>query len=297
MRYRNAAGEITDRVVTLMSTEGDGEDERWLAFCHLRGAVRRFKPANAVAFYDPATGAPIDRDRIAPGNLPARPRAIQAAAAPVTEPVRASTILFIDVETTGLSEDDRIVSLGAVKLRLNPPGEIVALHLIFNPERRCSKRATELHGYDNRTLARQDPFGPYAQPLRVWCAEAELVVAHNAAFDLRFVNEAFRLAGVDALTAPVECTMLASRARHEGAASLDAVSARIGLPARAGHDALSDAWRCMQVFLWQRDLPWRLDPGWLESAGPANYREPAPKRSRGRPRKRAIEISGDAPPT
>ena len=237
--------------------------------------------------------------RFAEPPQPRAPPPRQAASAVFApEPPRplkptAQTILFLDVETTGLSGEDRIVTFGAVKLRLTPPGEIACLHLVFNPERRCSRRAAAIHGWDNRTLARQDAFAPYAAPLRAWCGEAELVVSHNAAFDMRFVNGAFAREGLPPLEARSECTMLTYRARGEGSAALGAIGVRMGLPPRGRHGALEDAWRCMQAFLWMRDLPWRLDFAIVPDPQPANYRPaPAPKRKRGRPRKADVIVSG-----
>ena len=214
---------------------------------------------------------------------------------PPPEPTRAlpRTILFLDVETTGLLNRDRIVAFGGLKLRLEPPGEIVALHLVFNPQRRCAPRAVELHGFDDQTLSGQDIFDAYAAPLRAWCGDADLIVAHNLAFDLRFLNAAFAAQGLAALSGATHCTMLDYRARGEGSAALDSILPRLGLARRGRHGAIEDAWLCMQVFLWSRGLPWRLGVEALGDDAPANLRPAPPRRRRGRPRKGAA-ISEDA---
>jgi DNA polymerase III epsilon subunit-like protein len=274
MRYRSGSGEITDRVVTLLSKSGTGSEERWVAYCQLRKAVRIFKPASAIAFYEVDTGVLLSRADIV-GEEAGEGFAEQAIRTPkLLPPLKARAILFVDVETTGLSHDDRIVSLGAVKLRLTPPGEIVALHLIFNPERKCSRRATALHGYTNRTLARQPCFAPYARPLRAWAAEADMIVAHNAPFDLSFLNAAFARYDVPALDAPQTCTMRDARWRGFTRTDLDSLLGMMKLDRGSQHNALRDAWRCMQLFLWLRRLPWALDFAAVEDAGPANFFEP-----------------------
>ena len=75
----------------------------------------------------------------------------------------------------------------------------------------------------------------------------ELLVAHNVAFDLRFINREMRLSGLPPLTRPVYCTMKGYRALDlGGSASLSAVCGHIHL-ARSGdlHDAIEDAWLTM----------------------------------------------------
>ena len=64
MRYADRNGEITERVVTLGAVRGERDNESWIAFCHLRNAMRTFRPASALAFYDSDTGARIARKDI-----------------------------------------------------------------------------------------------------------------------------------------------------------------------------------------------------------------------------------------
>jgi DNA polymerase III epsilon subunit-like protein len=177
------------------------------------------------------------------------------------------------------------------------PIEIVTLHLVFNPERRCSPGATGVHGFTNELLASQDPFGPYAAALSAWIGRAELVVAHNMEFDRRFLDEAFVSRGLPPIGPATACTMLEWRALGSGGARLDDIVARLQLTRRDKHGALEDAWLTMQAFLWLRGCPWKLDFAWIADPGPANLRAvapppppapkppPLPKRPRGRPRK------------
>jgi DNA polymerase-3 subunit epsilon len=192
--------------------------------------------------------------------------------------------LFLDVETTGLGFADRLVSIGAVRLT-TAPVDIRTLHLIFNPERRCHPRATAVHGFDRATLKRQQPFAPYAGAVSRYLARADRLVAHHAAFDLRFVNAELLANGAPGIRTPTVCTMLTYRARGEGPASLEAIAARLGLARRSGlHSAVEDAWLTMQIYLWMHDCPWRLDFSSVDAEIANFVAAPAP-RPRGRPRK------------
>ena len=63
-----------------------------------------------------------------------------------------------------------------------------------------------------RLLRLQEPFAVHAAEVRRFLTSHELLVAHNAAFDIRFINREMRLSGLPALTSPVYCTMKGYRA-------------------------------------------------------------------------------------
>lgn len=170
-------------------------------------------------------------------------------------------LVALDVETTGLAETDRVVSFGAVVLETASLAagrpEIAFHHLIFDPGRASHPMAEAVHGYDDWLLRHQDPAGLHAGALAELIAGADLVVAHNAAFDLGFVNRELRVAGLPPVAATVYCTMEAYRRRGEkGRAALDAVCRRIGI-GRVGarHGALEDAWLALRAYLWLQACP------------------------------------------
>ena len=190
-----------------------------------------------------------------------------------------ASVAFCDVETTGLSNHDRIVSFGGIGMfsrNLAKGGpDLEYLYLVFDPGRENRHGAEQIHGFSDSALRLQDPFAIHAPDVWRFLASYELLVAHNAAFDVRFINREMKLAGLPALTSSVFCTMKAYRALdHGGSASLTAVCRHIKL-ARAGdlHDAIEDAWLAMQIYLWlhgcpfQRRLPASLPPV------PSNFRQ------------------------
>ena len=93
------------------------------------------------------------------------------------------------------------------------------------------------------SLRLQDPFAVHAADVWRFLTSYELLVAHNAAFDLRFINREMRLSGLPALTRPVYCTMKGYRALElGGSASLSAVCRHIKL-ARVWRSARRDRGR------------------------------------------------------
>lgn len=173
-----------------------------------------------------------------------------------------STIAAVDVETTGLSGDDRIVSIGAFWLSTAALHDgsfpVSYLHLIFNPGRKSHWAARKVHGFSSSLLSKQEMFSVYAPQISSFLNSAEIVVAHNAAFDLTFINRELRGADVDPVRVKTHCTMQACRDAGITPAKLDDVCARFEM-ARDGrtHGALEDAWLALMVFLWMNDCPYR----------------------------------------
>jgi DNA polymerase III subunit epsilon len=195
------------------------------------------------------------------------------------------TILAFDVETTGVTREDRVVSLGAVLLHTaslagGGPWRVEHLHLVFNPGRPCHPRARAVHGFDDLTLSRQEPFADRAAEVARLFARAGVAVAHNLHFDLRFVNGEFAAAGLGPVACACACSVRAHRAAgYVGSAGLDAATARLGL-SRGGslHGALEDAWLALMVYL---DAVAGLQPlpfATLAAPGLQNLRPGSPRR-------------------
>jgi DNA polymerase-3 subunit epsilon len=178
-----------------------------------------------------------------------------------------ASVAFCDVETTGLGKDDRIVSFGGIGMISNEFAQgwlqLTYSYLVFDPGRSNHRGAQQVHGFSDRVLAVQDRFEVHAADVWRFLSSYELLVAHNAAFDFRFINREMTGAGLSALTRPIYCTMKGYRALGiDGSASLSAVCSQIKL-ARSGqlHAAIEDAWLAMQIYLWlhggpvQRRLP------------------------------------------
>ncbi len=195
-----------------------------------------------------------------------------------------ASVAFCDVETTGLGNDDRIVSFGGIGMisRDLAKGwpDLQYLYLVFDPGRRSRRGAQQIHGFSDSALRLQDPFAVHAADIWRFLASYELFVAHNAAFDIRFINREMRLSGLPALKRPIYCTMKGYRALHlGGSAALSAVCRRIKL-ARSGdlHDAIEDAWLAMQIYLWLHGCPLQRRLRGSPPRSPSNFRHASQSR-------------------
>ena len=202
--------------------------------------------------------------------------------------------IFVDVETTGLSDSDRVVSLGFIVLdkeKISDTGMTVSKgYYIFNPGIPSSPGALRVHGLGDDVLALQQSFSTVAVEIRETMQNADLVVAHNVAFDLKFINRELRLAGMEELNGALFCTMEEYRKRgNYGRSSLDTIAKDIGLlRLNVHHNALANSWLAMQVFFYLHGSPhYRTNMPFDLVGRPSNYvappAMPAKKRA---PRKR-----------
>jgi DNA polymerase-3 subunit epsilon len=191
-----------------------------------------------------------------------------------------ASVAFCDVETTGLGHHDRVVSFGGIGMisrdLANGRPDLEYLYLVFDPGTGNRHGVEQIHGFSDAALRLQDPFAVHAADVWRFLTSYDLLVAHNAAFDLRFINRELRLSGLLALTRPVYCTMKGYRALElGGSASLSAVCKHIKL-ARVGdlHDAIEDAWLAMQIYLWLHGCPLQRRLRGSLPRMPSNLRHP-----------------------
>lgn len=160
--------------------------------------------------------------------------------------------IVFDTETTGLdpSKGHRIVEIGAVEIsNLIPTGR--TFHFYLDPERDMPEEAFKVHGLSTAFLTGQKKFREIAGAFLEFVADARLV-AHNAEFDMRFVNAELAALGLPAIEPDrVVDTLAIARRLHPGAAnSLDALCQRYGvdLSRRDKHGALLDSYLLAEVY-------------------------------------------------
>lgn len=145
----------------------------------------------------------------------------------------------VDVETTGLARDDRIVS--AAVYQLDARGEVQDhWYTLVNPER--DPGPVWIHGLTSDTLAGAPLFPEIAEEFAQRLA-GRVLVAHNAVFDWSMIAREYARARA---TAPVRqrlCTIALSKelglplANHK----LETLAAHYGVVQQRAHHALDDA--------------------------------------------------------
>ncbi len=166
---------------------------------------------------------------------------------------RLREIIF-DTETTGLSpaEGDRIIEIGAVELIDRIPTGKHFHHYIHPGDRAIHPDAQRVHGISIEDLKDKPSFADIADDFMDFFGEGTLI-AHNANFDMGFVNA--ELAKIDrpALSADrVTDTLFLARRAYPGAKnSLDALCQRfrISNAHRVLHGALLDAELLQEVYI------------------------------------------------
>jgi DNA polymerase-3 subunit epsilon len=129
------------------------------------------------------------------------------AAAPDPSALVTNTVFVaFDTETTGLSpKRDRLVEIGAVKFRGN--GEILSeTNWLINPERDIPMRATEVHGIRTGDVLNAPLFKEMFPAFAEFC-DGSVLLAHNAPFDVNFVQAELKRANIDAPAMPVLDTL------------------------------------------------------------------------------------------
>ncbi len=158
-------------------------------------------------------------------------------------PLRKLTMVVFDTETTGLepSAGDEIIQIGAIRI-VN--GRILYNEIIdqlIDPERPVPRESVEIHGIQPELLRGQPTILPALASFHRFC-EGSVLVAHNAAFDLKFLQLKEELAGVK-FDHPVLDTLVLSWLVHsfQDGHDLGTVARRFNIPVIGRHTALGDA--------------------------------------------------------
>lgn len=101
----------------------------------------------------------------------------------------AMRIAVIDTETTGMGTDDKIVEFGGAKYDVGTPGNFDNIEFLVNPGKEIPPEAMAVHHITNEMAATGLDYAVAEERIIAWLADADAIVAHNAAFDKRYMPQ------------------------------------------------------------------------------------------------------------
>ena len=160
-------------------------------------------------------------------------------------------IVALDTETTGTSNEDKIVEIACVEVIDGVIGS--SWQTLINPKREISAGAVAVHGLTNEFLEGQPTFDEVVDDLNLFIGEST-ILAHNISFDMRMLNNEYNALGMEPMRNETLCTLAAARRtlKSEGIRfSLDSLCDyfEIDRTERVIHGALVDTTLLVQVYL------------------------------------------------
>lgn len=154
---------------------------------------------------------------------------------------------FADVETTGLSEKkERMTEIAIIKTD-SDFNDAEEFEMLINPEREISEKITELTGITEEMIENEPIYEDAMPTIKSFITEnlgdkTPILIAHNAPFDLKFINKGFEdVFGELAFNDFIDTVSLARELypfwrNHK----LDTCANKFGIPNENHHRALND---------------------------------------------------------
>ena len=158
---------------------------------------------------------------------------------------------IFDVETTGMSPTyHRIVEIAAI--RVDTDGKQRRYHTLVNPDCKISSRLTAIHGISDNMVKDADKFTQVGCDFMNFCKGSAALVAHNARFDLSFLQESLVRTGLPSWEGKTIDTIPLIKRAYPGLTSYSLQNLRFhfGLNNDAGpaHRAFADVEWTLEIF-------------------------------------------------
>jgi DNA polymerase-3 subunit epsilon len=161
------------------------------------------------------------------------------------------TYTVFDTETTGLepSAGDEIIQIGAVRLVNGKLRRAESFEQLVDPGREIPAATIPIHGIEPSMVAGKPRIDTVLPAFHAYVHDTVLV-AHNAAFDMRFLQTKEQSLGLR-FDQPVLDTLLLSAVVHpqQESHTLEAIAERFDVPVIGRHTALGDAIVTAEVFV------------------------------------------------
>ena len=160
--------------------------------------------------------------------------------------------IVLDTETTGLkfSDNHRVIEVAAIEIvDYLPTGKV--FHKYVNPQRDVPESSVDIHGITEKFLENKPLFKEIADEFLKFIS-VDNIVAHNAPFDIGFLNFELQRCGKNTLSNKAIDTVVLAREQFPGqSVSLDDLCKRLSIDntLREKHSATLDAELFARVYI------------------------------------------------
>lgn len=158
-------------------------------------------------------------------------------------PLDKLTYVVFDTETTGLnpSDGDEIIQLGAIRIVNGQMLHNESIDQLVDPQRHVPASSVAIHGIDPALLPGQPTIDKILPHFHEF-AESSVLVAHNAAFDMRFLELKEESTGIKFENPVLDTLLLSSIVHpHQDSHALEGLAERLNVTIVGRHTALGDA--------------------------------------------------------
>ncbi len=166
-------------------------------------------------------------------------------------PLDKLTYVVFDTETTGLnpSDGDEIIQLGAIRIVNGQLLHHESIDQLVDPLRHVPASSVAIHGIDPALLPGQPTIDKVLPHFHNF-AENSVLVAHNAAFDMRFLQLQEEKTGIKFDNPVLDTLLLSSIVHpHQDSHALEGLAERLNVTIVGRHTALGDAIVTAEVLL------------------------------------------------
>lgn len=160
-----------------------------------------------------------------------------------------SYVVF-DTETTGLhpSKGDEIISIAAVRVENGKVDEASAYSRLVNPGGPIAPGSIQFHGITDDMVKDEDRIVDVLPSFRDYVGDA-ILVAHNAAFDMKFLQLKEHETGIAFTNLVLDTLLISVFLDHESHNhTLDGIAQQMGITIEGRHTALGDSVATAKVF-------------------------------------------------